>query len=617
MPDARYLIRRRQQQTEDTAAQREIERSEQTERTRTGSPASYEGRNPGTGQIRVRSGDRTIDSTAISNSELTPGSQLQVLDTSTGSPSVNFPPSVPDAELPPKQPSEDLVGTLAVLLDAVIDGDAPASCRNLQDVWALFAIVQYVKAARCMVLFSFPNETGAPVPYACPRYEFGQITGGVWTCSPTPNPNAEFGSFNECSEANPVSCPGNPFGEGVPIEPGTGGVPEGSGVVRSPNIVREILAKNEAGTGPPEPGKYYIIDGSAGTINGTVPLRRADFVPDGEPLDPADNPELLGTFVLWFLSSEFFDQNGRFPRCGDVLTTTQTILRYDISGALRLTGLPGGNETLEPPRESNWQIINETRTYNYQSLTTGLLSWVEVSRPGVCGDFDAVPPLNDLGLVPVLEQPDFGECPPAQGQPTTIERQFWVGGHLTDPVFLTAINEEEEYEYYGTLTADGYIVTLKYGREAVGSTEQWCKIEQFITSNFVDWRTVEYNESKALQPPIPTPPADALVLQKNDRVNITRDGIFEIDPNQQVTGAGNVLRPLSTELLIRPEAADIGSLIDADLTFTPEGGPPQIVPVSIYRVVDVIPTDLDEIDGQGCVEVGGVEFAFSPLVIFT
>lgn len=611
--DAQDLILLRKQQSENRVVEHQLDRARAVEDSKTGESLAYDGRNPATGELQVRRGDQRISVRGVSNSELTRGSQLQILDTGNGTPNVNFAPSPPPDRTEPEQTSENITGTMAYLIDSVIQGDAPQSCRDLQDIWALFSIVQYVKAARVMVLFSFPVETGSPVPYTCPRY----VVYGTnpLSCNPTPDINAPYDSFSACASANQVIC--SDSGSTLP-PPGTPmdafGYPEGFRITNFPAFNSEITSYIEGNNYTGEsPKRYYAV-----TIPETASTASYRFIRGYGSTSPdvEDQPSLITTLDHRALGEIFFSENGRAPRCGDSLTVNAKVIKFTIGARQVILNLDTGQSFRTGGDFSDISVVNETRNFTYQPVQRRFLAWLEGTSSGACGDFDAAPPRTGNGTPDSDNDtpPNYPRCDPEHGEASTIERQFWVGGHITTPIKLASINAEEEFKYYGSLMPDGYYVTLKHGRELINGTEQWCKTETFKTTNMVDWRTAEYNESKDLEPPLPDGDAGALISVKNNRANLTDQGKFEIDPTQTVNGAGNILRALNQELLVRPEGSFIGSQIAAQLQYTNTAGSASTINADIYRIVDVIPSELDT--NTGCVEVQGIELAYSPLFIF-
>ena len=626
--DAKDLIRNRRQITENNAVEHEIQRSEETKSSHTGAPFTYEGRNPATGQIQISNGDVRLSAYSVSNSELTPGTQLQVLDSGQGSPTVNFQPHHPTRPVEPQQSSEEFTGTFAVLLDSIVQGEAPPSCRKLTDIWALFAIVRYVKAPRVMVLFSFPVDTGSPVELACPRYNFspGFVSTDVYEpqCVPTGSIDGTYGTFEECRLANPVSCGGDGFPAGIPL--GDDGYPSNSGCTGAGSYTSAGGTGFLANYGDPfgnVPGVktyqtyWYEITRPAQTDpNGTLRPERKGYwryneKEGGERPDPEWQPKLIYTWTSRSIYSEFFSQNGRAPRCGDTITVNQITAVWQGSPTTYVKGCDGGTISASGGDETGIQFQNQTVTYSWQPL--GTYGFIPVSYSNGCGDYGILPDPS-LPPPPSNPPPKPPECYPDEGDPSTFERQFWVGGHLQTPIKLHSINAEEEYEYFGSLMPDGYYVTIKWGRHTVNGSEEWCKVQTFKTTNLVDWRTTEYHDSKLLNPPTPGGQAGTLISTKNDRANLASNGLMEINPSQTVVGAGGINRTLVKELSTRPQGSAVNTLINAKFDYTPTGGSKVQQNVQIYRIVQVIPASLNT-GTIGCIEVGQVEFAFSPLFI--
>lgn len=625
--DAKDLIRNRRQITENNAVEHEIQRSEETKTSHTGAPFTYEGRNPATGQIQISNGDVRLSAYSVSNSELTPGTQLQVLDSGQGSPTVNFQPHHPTRPVEPQQSSEEFTGTFAVLLDSIVQGEAPPSCRKLTDIWALFAIVRYVKAARVMVLFSFPVDKGNPVELACPRYNFSSVyvSPGVYEpqCVPTGSIDGTYGTFEECRLANPVSCGGDGFPAGLPL--GENGYPsgencEGAGSYTSPGGTG-VLAKFGDFYGV-DPGvttyvtNWYEITYPAQTDPaGTLRPERKSYWRYNERSGgvrprPEWQPKLINTWTSRSIYAEFYSQKGRAPRCGDTITVDQTFAVWQVSPTTTVKGCDGGTISASGGDETGIQFQNQTVTYSWQFLQ--VYGFLPVTYSNGCGDFTLLPDPPSPPPPPSNPPPNPPECYPEEGDPSTFERQFWVGGHLQTPIKLHSINAEEEYEYFGSLMPDGYYVTIKWGRHTVNGSEEWCKVQTFKTTNLVDWRTASYHDSKDLNPTLPSGQAGTLISTKNDRANLASNGLMEINPSQTVVGAGGINRTLVKELSTRPEGSFVNTLINAKFDYTPTGGSKVQQSTQIYRIVQVIPASLNT-GTVGCIEVGQVEFAFSPL----
>jgi hypothetical protein len=618
--DAKDLIKLRRQQTEDQAVEHEVQRSEATQRSHTGNQFNYVGRNPATGDIIVSNGDIRVSGRPISNSELTSESVVQILDPGVGTPAINFAPSRRNRPVEPQPSSEEFTGSIAVLLDTVVSGDVPSSCRTLQDIWALFAIVRYVKAARTMVLFSFPVDTGSPVPYACPRYNF---TSGSWTCDPTADVDGAYDDYAACVAANPVTCPGGLFPPGLPI--GADGLPNNPGC---------SLANSTTTSGYTSIDFNYTDEfGNAPSLDGTVIRHYTFSFPGSESrspytgygvfiegrgyvnMDESNDKSLIGTWTRKSIYKQFQAENGRAPVCGDTITVSRQTLTYQVAPTTVVTNCDGSTYT-SGGDVSGASISSGNATYAWQPSPGEGYSFIEVTFSNGCGSYGTPslppPPENK----PTPRDPDGPTCSPPEGTPSTFERQFWVGGHIQTPIKLTSINAEEEYEYFGSLMPDGYYVTLKWGRHKVNGTEEWCKVQTFKTTNLVDWRTTEYHESLELSPTPPSGIAGTILSTKGDRANVTDKAVIDIDPTQNVVGSGNITRTLNKELLTRPQGSFVNTLINAKINYVPNTGATQVINTQIYRIVQVIPASLNT-GTVGCIEVGNVELAYSPLFIGT
>jgi hypothetical protein len=623
--DARDLIRQRKAETENKAVEHEVERSEQLERDHTGQPFKYVGRNPATGEIQISNGDVRLSAYSVSNSELTPNTELQVLDSGIGNPTVNFAPHHPRRPVEPPQSSEEFTGTYAVLLDSIVEGEATPSCRKLTDIWALFAIVQYVKQARVMVLFSFPVDTGSPVPYACPRYSFGTsfVSTGIYesTCNPVADVDAPYDSYGECASNNPVTCGGDGFPPGLPLIDGYpgGDFCANAGSVTSPGYASwasNYVMVNAVGATPRPYTQYiYEITEPAKTDPNSVlrPERKSYFfsAPNSTP-SPETNPKLIKTWTAKSVMDEFRSQFGRDPECGDKITVTEEIANIAVAPSTTVKDCSGSAISASGGDLSGIQFTTKSTTFAYQRVSQVFLNFVPVTSSFGCGDYN--PEFYKGTSIPgnMPDPPSPPECQPGEGEPSEYERQFWVGGHLQTPIKLISINAEEQYEYFGSLMPDGYYVTLKWGRKLVNGKEEWCKVQTFKTTNLVDWRTESYHESKDLEPTKPSGTAGTLIDTKNDRANLTETALIEINPTQNVTGAGNITRTLNKELLTRPEGSFVNTQITAKLDYTPNDGSMVQYNVPIYRIVQVIPPELNT-GTIGCIEVGQVELAYSPL----
>lgn len=618
--NARDLIRQRRAETENKAVEHEVERSEQLERDHTGQLFKYTGRNPATGEIQISNGDVRLSAYSVSNSELTPNTELQVLDSGVGNPTVNFAPHHPRRPVEPPQSSEEFTGTYAVLLDSIVSGEATPSCRKLTDIWALFAIVQYVKQSRVMVLFSFPKDTGSPVPYACPRYRF---TSGSWTCNPTADVDASYDNYSACAAANPVTCPGGLYPPGLPLIDGYPSTPGcfGAGSFTSPGLSgwkSNYVTVNAVGASP-RPYTAYIyettIPANTNPNSTQRPERKAYFFssPNFMP-NPINNPKLIKTWTAKSVINEFRSKFGRDPRCGDKITVTEEIANYAIAPRTVINDCMGSPIAASGGDHSGIQFTTKSTTYSWQNVSQVFRDFVPVTSSFGCGDY--TPEFYNGTVAPgyMPPPPDPPQCSPDEGQPSTFERQFWVGGHIQTPIKLISINAEEDYEYFGSLMPDGYYVTLKWGRHKVNGKEEWCKVQTFKTTNLVDWRTESYHTSKELQPTKPSGVAGTLIDTKNDRANLTETALIEINPTQTVKGAGNINRTLNKELLTRPQGSFVNTQIPAKLDYTPNGGTKVQYNAPIYRIVQVIPAVLNT-GTIGCIEVGQVELAYSPLFV--
>jgi len=641
--DARELIRRRK---EETKAASELERLDQQDdnelRTNTGRNFRFVGRDPATGEMVARSGDGTLHrGRGVSNTELTSGSPMQVLDSGGKLQTFNFNPTKPDPLRDRTQSStETMVGHVAVLFDCVInDGGeetAPkSSCKTVDDIWALYAIVRYVKIARSMVLFSFPKQNNTPSQYACPRYEFGQAEGGVWSCIQTNDPSAPYATATECQQKNKVTCGDDDIAAGIPLQLNT--TPPSNRYISVCYPTQEFVSVQAITADlPPNVSRNFIV------YNGEYPTGDRDFyVWDTslaiDSISPK-NRELMtyGNRIYTYsgrspyydngtdLRAQIFNfKNGRMPRCGDSYVFQDLLLYYIIEGYCMIYDtLTGGHVSTVPNTWKRYvsRLVPRAQRYTYvvtKYPETSVSGWVEASNVRGCNDFDSSDYDHALfskeTSIPMSEA--VKECtPPVVINPSKISREFWVGGHIETPIKLFEINEEDEYIWYGTLTSDGYIVTIKYGRELKNGVEVWCKVKQFKTSNFTDWRTVEYTGSHDLNPPLPSGIAGTLINTKNDRSNLTEEGIHEISLTQTLIGAGGLERTLKDELFVRPEPPLNDTTIMAEMTYTPHNGNPQTIPTEIFRIVDVIPTNLDIVTGA-CFSVKDVDIQLSPLYL--
>lgn len=200
--------------------------------------------------------------------------------------------------------------------------------------------------------------------------------------------------------------------------------------------------------------------------------------------------------------------------------------------------------------------------------------------------------------------PPDQRCPPREEEPSTLAREFWVGGHVQSPIKLLTINAEEEYEWFGSLMPDGYYVTIKWGREIVSGIERWVKVQSFKTTNLTDWRPAEYHTSYDLV-------SVSFDDQLSTTINKDSKGEYSIDPNQTVVGAGGQSKSLERELFTRPEGS-YSSTIDATIQVTPTDESTVNRPAQIYRIDSVLPSDLNQ-TVSGCIEVDGVDIMYSPL----
>lgn len=654
--DARELIRRRK---EETKAASELERLDQQDdnelRTNTGRNFRFVGRDPATGEMVARSGDGTLyRGKGVSNTELTSESPMQVLDNGGKLQTFNFSPTKPDPLRDRTQSStETMIGHVAVLFDCVVDdgGEETApksSCKTVDDIWALYAIVRYVKIARSMVLFSFPKQNNAPYQYACPRYEFGQAEGGVWSCIQTNDPSAPYATATECQQKNKVTC--DPIGNlnpGTPIYPDQ----EDPNLPAKPRFVttnypakittRIVAVLNPAGFLRRD---HVVFQGmiTGGSAKGTTTYAIWDT---SEPLPSNTETSLIGLYTYgnriyyysgrstsYMIATQFFSTrtttfnaaNNRLPRCGDTYEFIDLLADVYESGYTTVVDTTTGDGETFPPNGttviSNFRENKQLYTYQkvYDNGVNSLFDWLPASSSSGCGNYVA-----SSGGVKVEEKDEelpqsvvLKECePPVVINPSKISREFWVGGHIETPIKLFEINEEDEYIWYGTLTSDGYIITIKYGRELKNGVEVWCKVKQFKTSNFTDWRTVEYTGSHSLNPPLPSGVAGSLINTKNDRSNLTEDGIHEISLTQTLIGADGLERTLKDELFLRPDPPLNDTTIMAEMTYTPNNGNPQTIPTEIFRIVDVIPTNLDIVTGSCFPSVKDVDIQLSPLYL--
>lgn len=72
-------------------------------------------------------------------------------------------------------------------------------------------VERYIPAARVAVIYSIVQEAEEPIPFACPRYDFGvqrdpnglALFDGEAVCFPTADADAPYATFRECADANP------------------------------------------------------------------------------------------------------------------------------------------------------------------------------------------------------------------------------------------------------------------------------------------------------------------------------------------------------------------------------------------------------------------------------
>lgn len=612
--DADRLLRNRRKQSAAIRDEGIVDRSEaDSERDRTGSSYRFSGRDPQTGEVVLRSSRSDLGSSggqirthSLSNGDISaPGTPLQFVESESRL-EVNHPPSPKPAEDEPQQPGEDPIGVMSVLFDTVVQGDATPSCTSIQDAWALYAIVQWVRAPRVMVLFSFPVETGAPVPYTCPRYVFRMDVGGGYVCAATPDPGAPYGTLSECRMDNPVSCGTGLVPGGLPLE--DNGYPEGSSLTCSTGFQsRHFFDQNVIES---KDRTVYRFDTETSTLGLPYSTYDIGLVTHGT----VSNLERVGTVFARPISSRFFSANNRTPRCGDTISFNAAYVDTFL-GSQCMARIDGDQVIISKENDLVSPIRRVVVTFSYQRTGGNFLTWFAVSRSNGCGDYDRAFPSVET---PPPDAPSLpgGECDPEEKAPSTVRRKFYVGGHIREPIELPiTLNEEDEYEAFATLTADGYRVTIKHGREVVGGKEQWCTVSVFSTTNLIDWRTESYVESTELSPASPSNPAANVLTLYGGRGNLSEDGTrYSIDPEQSVTSITGGTRALSAELLVRSSVGVTEIPISAIISYQPDGGTEAAIPAEIYRIDSVIPTDLDDIVG-GCFEIGGVDLQYSPLFL--
>lgn len=611
--DANELIRRRRQATEAQSTEYELRRHREVENTHTGANAQIVGRNPATGEYQLQIGDVTVSVNNLTNSDYGANNTVQVYDTGSGRPGVTSNPSPPPERREDTQSSEDRTGTIAVLLDCLVDTESEKSCKDLQDVWALFAIVQYVKPGRVLVMFSFPKETNNPVPYAKPRWTFGRSTGGKYACTPSPNPNASYESYGACSAANKVTCPNDPYWPPnlpltAPFDSPDGG---------------EIIQEVPRWTGGAFVQTGYVSQDTWLNVDQGLPVYIYEYISpiSGEPridatwsrpyyneygeLQPA-KVSYLGEFVRRIATTSWDVPFRLKPnaKCGDTITLNVLVFAKLQGGGVTYRSPDGESYSIQPSRQLSYRIYNETQTYK---KTSDYLQWERVGEdaPSGCGGYSPPSPPDVLPPPPdPLPPPPPSQCDPEKGEPSTVAREFWVGGHIQSPKKLLAINAEEEYEWFGSLMPDGYYVTIKWGRELSDGIERWAKVQSFRTTNLTDWRPVQYHTSY-----------DLVSVDFDDRLSTTINkdskGEYSINPSQTVSGAGGQSKSLSRELLTRPEGA-YSSTINATIQVTPTDENTVNRPAPIYRIDSVLPSELNTIV-SGCIEVEGVDLMYSPL----
>lgn len=491
----------------------------------------------------------------VSNGQIPPGMPVTELQTPEGGTTIEGPNSPrPKPKPQPKKPY--LENNKPVVVGYLAFEDYTSSKKLVSACWTPPGYVA--------VGFAVERETGQPVDYTCPRYEFHWLEDGDGECRPTPDPQAPYETMSACrNDPNNeiwLGEDGSPLGTNGrdgphPIERNDRG---DSSIYYVDNFVYSYLAKRQIPFEPDfdEAVVYTSAWGQAFVLkynwSGDSRRRYEDLLSGEEEgqiiektwmIDPAMGTGYFSPGVA----------NPSIPPNGFSVTRTGSVWYQTV------TRTPG----------------SLTSTYSKPIKAFVTIKWVfEIFEVGSGGqEFSRWSPYPSIGEAlqergikpPPVPKVNFDDRKkkPEQGEPSTVERQFWVSepneqdpNTYKPPYKVSTINAEEDSEislaYWRT--SQGFV---KHGRHMKSDeTEEWCKSTQFGDNSPTPWNE-GVGKSLQLNPPASLN-RSACARQfsgslTHNVLDSTLGKVIEIDPQQEVlsitsTPTTQVKRPLDQEL---------------------------------------------------------------------
>lgn len=508
----------------------------------------------------------------VSNGQIPPGMPVTELQTPEGGTTIEGPNSPrPKPQPQPRKPYLETNKPVAIGYLAL--KDYTSQNKLVSACW--------IPPGRVAVLFSVERETGEPVDFTCPRYAFRKLEDGDGECYPTPDPDAPYETMAACRDdpnnkiwLSKNNEPMGITGRDYPDEP-PGGDYEDKGdsgwnwvsndasqnLNYSQNTYFVVLKYRK-------PGGVWRVDGryqstlASNPVLSAINLLRHSLPGDGDAYE-IQLVELANAITGDRFISSFYIENGYYKlNDGDpqlaVLAHGTTVTAPMVRWQQSYFRPPGGTETVYGPI----QRITYSKKLEFVNETQGSFVRITWEGPGF-GEPGGDPGFPDSPKIPDRDPPARSKKP-EQGEPSTVERQFWVSEPNEDdpdqykpPYQVFATNAEEETEGHVAYwqTSQGFI---KHGRHLVSEEEKWCKITQFGNRSPDPWNS-GVGKSLELNPPASLNKsacgqqfAGSLFANVLDT---TLGKVFEIDPQQLVTSITStpttvIQRPLDEELEI-------------------------------------------------------------------
>lgn len=482
----------------------------------------------------------------VSNGQIPPGMPVVEVKGSEGEQTIKGPDS--PRPRPRPQPKKPYLDTNKPVVLGYLGYEDYTSSKKL--VSACWTPPGYVAVG-----FTVERETGQPVDYTCPRYEFHWLEDGDGECRPTPDPSAPYATMSACRN--------------------------------DPNN-RIWLDENDNPTGrssrdgpPPDELKYPAYSLYVGTSilahfgreeQKPIPIIIGEIQPINQQGQPTGQWRLSAPSFYspesWAASiQEGYYNHREYARTYSIPCNKYVSSSYYQNGSWNI---PEGTR-IRVTFPVYYQLIFRAAgqpEFNYGSIFVrsekATLEWV--CTAAFCtwsfpGDSRDTPPLREPPPPPRQDKPKYKL--PESGKATTVERQFWISepneqdpDTYKSPYKILGINAEEESEvslaYWRT--SQGFV---KHGRHIKSDeTEEWCESTQFGDNSPTPWNE-GVGKSLQLNPPVSLN-RSACARQfsgslTHNVLDSTLGKVIEIDPQQPVisitsTPTTSINRPLDQEL---------------------------------------------------------------------